>query len=93
MAKTLRCYAYSTAVAYNLEKPLTTPSDRRKKMTLAERLTFRPNEAAEVTGMSRDLIFKLLAAGELRSFKVGSARFIPADALREFMDRKMAEAN
>jgi excisionase family DNA binding protein len=52
---------------------------------IQERLGYRPNEAAEAIGVSRDTIFKALADGSLRSVKIGAARVIPADALREFL--------
>ena len=59
---------------------------------LADRICYRPDEAAAVMGTSRDVIFKLLAAGELRSFRAGRVRLIPADALREYVQRKLDEA-
>lgn len=45
------------------------------------RIAYRPAEAAEVLGCSRQHIYNLMWAGELPSFKRGRARFIPADAL------------
>lgn len=58
-----------------------------------ERLTYRPNEAAEALGTSRDVIFKLIASGELQSFQAGRARLIPATALKDYIARKLAEAS
>ena len=48
-------------------------------------LAYRPDEAARVLGASRDTIFKLLAAGQLRGFKIGAARFISAEELSRFI--------
>lgn len=56
-------------------------------MSLEERLAYRPNEAARVIGVSRDVIFRLLSTGELRSLKVGAARLITREALEEFLQR------
>ncbi len=61
-------------------------------MTEAERLAFRPNEAARVMGVSRDLIFQWLRTGELRSIRIGAARLIPRQALEEFLAGREAEA-
>ena len=60
-------------------------------MNLTQRFAYRPNEVADKLGMSRDLVFKLLASGELKSYKVGTARFIPAESIREFQERKLEE--
>lgn len=56
-------------------------------MTTEERLAYRPNSAARVADVSRDVIFKAIRAGDLRSFKVGGARLISADALRAWVER------
>lgn len=54
-------------------------------MNTETRLSYRPNEAARALGISRDTVFKLLASGDLRSLKIGQARLIPADSLRDFL--------
>jgi len=51
-----------------------------------ERIAVRPNEAARLIGVSRDVIFAAIAAGELRSAKCGGARLISVEALREFVE-------
>ena len=46
------------------------------------RLAFRVNEAARVSGLSRSTLYKLMKpGGPLRSTRVGGRRLIPADAL------------
>ena len=50
-----------------------------------ERMAYRPNEAARVIGLSRDMIFKAIHDGSLRSLKIGHARLITAEALREYV--------
>lgn len=50
-----------------------------------EQLMYRPAEAAHMLGMGRTAIFALIKSGQLRSIKLGGARFISADALRAFV--------
>jgi excisionase family DNA binding protein len=50
-----------------------------------EQLMYRPADAAQVLGMGRTAVFALIKSGQLRSIKLGGARFISADALRAFV--------
>ncbi len=61
-------------------------------MSLTEnaRLLFTVNEACEVLHLSRPVVYQLINSGELRSFKVGNARRIPAQALEEYVASKLA---
>lgn len=56
-------------------------------MTTDSRIAYRPNEAARQISMSRDVIYKAIRDGSLRSLKVGGARLITRDALQEFVQR------
>jgi len=58
---------------------------------MTEKLAYRPNEAARVTGLGRDMIFRAIREGSLKSLKVGGARLITARALKEFLDRHEQE--
>jgi excisionase family DNA binding protein len=59
---------------------------------MEQRLAYSPNEAATLLGVSRDTIFKALAAGELRgSFRAGRVRLIPVESLRDWMARLASE--
>jgi excisionase family DNA binding protein len=49
-------------------------------------------ETARDLGISERQIWKLLAAEEIRSFKIGKRRLIPRTEIQRFVDRKMAEA-
>ena len=49
------------------------------------------NEAAEMIGLKRDLMFKLVLGGDISSFKVGSRRLVSVEALREYVERRTAE--
>jgi excisionase family DNA binding protein len=52
------------------------------------RLLFSLREAKEVTGFSRSFLYKLIANGELRSFKSGKTRrIIAADIARYIASR------
>ena len=45
------------------------------------RRAYQVDEAAAVYGLSRSTLYKLIAAGTLRSAKVGTRRLIPVDAM------------
>ena len=53
-------------------------------------LVYRPEEAAEVLRVSPRTVNRLIAAGELRAFKVFNDRRIARDDLLAFMDRSRA---
>jgi len=61
-------------------------------MSLTEnaRLLFTVNEACEVLHLSRPVVYQLINSGELRSFKVGNARRIPAQALEDFVATRLS---
>jgi excisionase family DNA binding protein len=65
----------------------------KKMMTEMKALAYRPNQAAAALGIGRDKLFELLAAGEIRSFREGRTRIIPANSLQEYIDRRMAEGS
>jgi excisionase family DNA binding protein len=56
--------------------------------TATPRAAFGPEEVAQALGVSRDTVDRLVARGELRSFRVGRRRLISADALRDFIDAR-----
>ncbi len=49
-------------------------------------------EASWMTGLSRATLYRLMSEGKLRPVKIGRAVRIPADELRAFVERLMAEA-
>ena len=49
------------------------------------------NEAAAMIGLKRDLMFRLVLSGDIRSFKVGSRRLVSVEALRDYIARRTAE--
>jgi excisionase family DNA binding protein len=53
--------------------------------TLAERLAYSPDEAAELLGISRELVHDLLRTGQLGSVKAGRRRLIAKHHLEAFL--------
>jgi excisionase family DNA binding protein len=58
-----------------------------------EQLLYRPKQAAQVLGISRDKLYDLIRAGRITSVKDGHARFITADALIAYVAQLKAEAS
>ena len=46
-------------------------------------------EEAEQLTVSRTKIYELMAAGTLRSIRIGRLRRVPVDALKDFIDRSV----
>ena len=46
-----------------------------------EKRALRVNDASTLYGLSRSTIYKLMAAGTLRTVKIGGRRLIPRDVL------------
>ena len=57
-----------------------------------EPLAHSPDGAAQRLGISTRSVYVLIAAGQLRSLKVGKRRLITDTELQGFLSRKMAEA-
>jgi excisionase family DNA binding protein len=57
-----------------------------------EQLLYRPKQAAQVLGISRDKLYDLMRAGRITSVKDGHARFITDDALIAYVAKLKAEA-
>ncbi len=56
-----------------------------------DKLAVSINEAAEMIGLKRDLLYRLILGGDIPSFKVGSRRLVSVEALREYIARRTAE--
>lgn len=50
-----------------------------------ERRAYRVNEAVVAYRLSRSTLYKLIAAGKLRTGKIGGRRLIPRDALEALL--------
>lgn len=53
-----------------------------------EKLAYSVPEAAAMSGLSKDYVWKLVASGGLSSIKAGKRRLIRAEDLRAFLDEK-----
>jgi excisionase family DNA binding protein len=58
---------------------------------VVEVIAYRPAEALQVFPLGRSLLYEKLRTGEIASFRVGRARFIPRQSLVEFMERQLTE--
>ena len=56
-----------------------------ERNTFAERLAYSPDEAAELLGISRELVHDLLRTGQLGSVKAGRRRLIAKHHLEAFL--------
>src|SRR5689334_21987464 len=56
-----------------------------ERNTHAERLAYSPDEAAELLGISRELVHDLLRTGQLGSVKAGRRRLIAKHHLEKFL--------
>ncbi|MGE5764441.1 MAG: helix-turn-helix domain-containing protein [Mycobacterium leprae] len=52
---------------------------------------YRPDEVAEIVGISRSKIYMLLASGELRSVAIGRSRRITREDLERYIERLRAK--
>jgi excisionase family DNA binding protein len=58
-----------------------------------DQLLFTPEHAADKLDVGRTTIYALMAAGELRSVKIGRCRRIPAAALSDYVNKLTATTN
>jgi excisionase family DNA binding protein len=68
----------STSPPPDISKPQSQPT--------AERLAYSVNEAARLTGLSRDLLYDQMRQGNLDYIKVGRRRLITRDHLERFLN-------
>lgn len=55
-----------------------------------QRMTFKINEVAELLGISRTTIYKLIGQGELQRIKVGATTLIAATSVDSLLERNAA---
>jgi excisionase family DNA binding protein len=65
---------------------LTMMRDMFARNTFARRLAYSPEEAADLMGISRELVHDLLRTGQIKSVKAGRRRLIARKAIEEFLD-------
>jgi excisionase family DNA binding protein len=52
------------------------------------RLAYTVDEAADLLGISRGLIYKAMSRGEIATVKIGASRRITPEAIRDFLASK-----
>ena len=57
------------------------------------KLLYSVNEAAERLGLGRTLTYELVLSGAIKSISVGRCRRVPAQALEEFVQKRLAEVD
>lgn len=57
-----------------------------------ERISYTTDEACAVTGLNRTAFYRVMAAKQISTFKVGKRRMVSARALREFIEAREKEA-
>jgi len=62
-----------------------TETGREEPEPSAERLAYSVNEAARLTGLSRDLLYDQIRRGNLRYLKIGRRRLITRQHLEQFL--------
>ena len=67
------------------EVPATTEEERHQPGESAERLAYSVDEAARLTGLSRDLLYDQMRFGNLDFIKVGRRRLITRQNLERFL--------
>ena len=67
------------------EALLATTREILERKAFAERLAYSPDEAAELLGISRELVHDLLRTGQLGSVKAGRRRLIAKHHLEAFL--------
>lgn len=55
---------------------------------MSDKLSYRIDEAVKATGLSRSSLYRVIARGDLKTFKVGTMTLIMADALQAFLERQ-----
>lgn len=55
------------------------------------KLLLRPEEAAQLLGISRARLYQLIAAGQIGSLRIGRSRRIPFAALEKFVAERFRE--
>ncbi len=71
-------------MAMNSESPVTETSQVASDLA-AERLAYSVGEAAQLTGLSRDLLYDQMRRGNLRYVKIGRRRLITRQHLEQFL--------
>jgi excisionase family DNA binding protein len=67
--------------------------DEPEEVVADDKLLLRIEEAAKRLGIGRSLMYRLVLSGQVQSVPLGRLRRIPAEALREYVERLRVEAS
>jgi excisionase family DNA binding protein len=67
--------------------------DEPEGVVADDKLLLRIEEAAKRLGIGRSLMYRLVLSGQVQSVPLGRLRRIPAEALREYVERLRVEAS
>jgi excisionase family DNA binding protein len=81
------------AVSEYIETPVPVRRQHTPSPPTTERRLLDIREVAELLGCSRSYVYVLLSSRQIRSLKVGKLTRVPLDAVSEFIDRKLREAD
>lgn len=56
-----------------------------------DKILLTPTETAEALRIGRTKVYALIASGQLPSIRIGSAVRVPAEALREWVERLVSD--
>lgn len=56
---------------------------------MMDRLLVKPAELAAALGLSRSLVYQLIASGQLRAVRIGRAVRVRVDDLEEFIEERI----
>lgn len=62
-------------------------------MVKSEKLLYRAAEAGEMLALGKSKVYELMNAGVLPSVRIGSAKRIPAEALRKWVETETRKQN
>ena len=58
-----------------------------------EKLLLKVSEVVKVTGYCRSVVYSMIASGEIPSIKYGRSVRVPADGLRQWIERQIETQN
>lgn len=64
---------------------------KENRYNLNERVTVSPLEAAELLGVSRPIVYKMMHTAGFPVFKIGTKTLIPVKALKEWAEKQIGK--
>ena len=64
---------------------------KENRYDLNQRITVSPLEAAELLGVSRPIVYRMMHRADFPVFKVGTKTLIPVKALKEWAEKQIGK--